>query len=726
MFHFSLQIEVVLIPPHWCILYLLLHVAYYIVMKESPDYGFLAYQGFTIPRGPRSIRKRRPRKQTIEDGQVCAFELLAALAGKLLQESESSASSNAEGKDQLGILGDGFKFEDHKAFRSESRDPGSCVESAFMSGSAVREPNSKSSLRDTLHLGDESVLKHTSNTTDTDLSKDINLDLKLEICTSNSVERNLPDRMEGISSKDGKLCDNQRMVVDDGLVDKNMYQGDFVAPNRGSRNVRRANYVNNNTVINSEHSVQLQSPLCKDPIPSASFAKHRNNVKFFTARDDDNYFLGNNTKIKAFRPESRFGYRRIRKILTSKYWKVAPTLKDSESSDCFEGMKPFYHQRRSFHSSERIQRQTPSKRVKLCNNDNVLASDDETSSESISNSPEKGVKRDNNDSTPFLLGAIGRSASLKSLQQSGDARVKLSIKSFKVPELYIEVPETATIGSLKRTVMEAVTTILGGGLDVGVVLQGKKMRDDNRTLQQAGISDCSNLETLGFTLEPCMNQVAHFSPKKPSPLLSQDADQRLPRSPDTPNLELGLLVPSSSNDPPTTKIGKPVDDKLELGLPLRAQAEACSGKAVKDSKALVPMSTLNVEPLAVVPLNQKCKRSEFSQRRTRRPFSVNEVEALVEAVETLGTGRWRDVKMRAFDNAGHRTYVDLKDKWKTLVHTASISPQQRRGEPVPQQLLDRVLCAHGYWSQHQSKQHGKHHVEPLKIFTDGQAERVGA
>lgn len=27
--------------------------------------------------------------------------------------------------------------------------------------------------------------------------------------------------------------------------------------------------------------------------------------------------------------------------------------------------------------------------------------------------------------------------------------VKFSIKSFKVPELYIEVPETATVGSLK-------------------------------------------------------------------------------------------------------------------------------------------------------------------------------------------------------------------------------------------------------------------------------------
>lgn len=31
--------------------------------------------------------------------------------------------------------------------------------------------------------------------------------------------------------------------------------------------------------------------------------------------------------------------------------------------------------------------------------------------------------------------------------------VKFSIKSFKVPELYIEVPETATVGSLKVCVL---------------------------------------------------------------------------------------------------------------------------------------------------------------------------------------------------------------------------------------------------------------------------------
>lgn len=41
----------------------------------------------------------------------------------------------------------------------------------------------------------------------------------------------------------------------------------------------------------------------------------------------------------------------------------------------------------------------------------------------------------------------------------------------------------------------------------------------------------------------------------------------------------------------------------------------------------------------------------------------------------------------------------IQDKWKTLVHTAQIAPQQRRGEPVPQELLDRVMQAHSLWTE---------------------------
>jgi hypothetical protein len=56
----------------------------------------------------------------------------------------------------------------------------------------------------------------------------------------------------------------------------------------------------------------------------------------------------------------------------------------------------------------------------------------------------------------------------------------------------------------------------------------------------------------------------------------------------------------------------------------------------------------------------------------------------------------------------------VQDKWKTLVHTAKISPQQRRGQPVPQELLDRVLAAHAYWSIHQAKHHVKHQTNSVQ------------
>lgn len=54
--------------------------------------------------------------------------------------------------------------------------------------------------------------------------------------------------------------------------------------------------------------------------------------------------------------------------------------------------------------------------------------------------------------------------------------------------------------------MEAVNSILRGGLSVGVLVHGKKVRDDNRTLLQTGISCKDNLDSLGFTLEPSLVQ----------------------------------------------------------------------------------------------------------------------------------------------------------------------------------------------------------------------------
>lgn len=76
--------------------------------------------------------------------------------------------------------------------------------------------------------------------------------------------------------------------------------------------------------------------------------------------------------------------------------------------------------------------------------------------------------------------------------------------------------------------MEAVAAILGSELHVGVLLQGKKIRDDNITLEQTGIS--LNSDTLGFMLEPSVPQASQsLAQKEPPLLLPYEHVQPLPR-----------------------------------------------------------------------------------------------------------------------------------------------------------------------------------------------------
>ncbi|KAL6853994.1 hypothetical protein ACP4OV_020023 [Aristida adscensionis] len=304
--------------------------------------------------------------------------------------------------------------------------------------------------------------------------------------------------------------------------------------------------------------------------------------------------------------------------------------------------------------------------------------------------------------------------------------VKLRIKSFNVPDFFIDVPENATVGSLKdvavylpfivdekftavhlaqRTVMDVVAGIMEGGIRVGVLLQGKSIQDDNKTLRQAGICQGEKLNNIDFTLERETRQDSKSGViiREEMDFLNADVVEPFARM----KGEEPFPETSVGGDNPHPMQAYPNRSHSDLGSILVPVEMACQDTSAS-SQAIIPITPSDFGTLAIVPLCNS-KRSDTGQRRIRRPFSVPEVEALVEAVEKLGTGRWRDVKMHAFDNADHRTYVDLKDKWKTLVHTASISPQQRRGEPVPQELLDRVLAAQAYWSQQQAKLQDKPH-----------------
>ncbi|KAF5954211.1 hypothetical protein HYC85_007067 [Camellia sinensis] len=391
--------------------------------------------------------------------------------------------------------------------------------------------------------------------------------------------------------------------------------------------------------------------------------------------------------------------RRIRKFFSSKYWKVTPKLKDEEHFNADSEIKPVYHNRKICYKHRRSQRDYPFKKRRLYDRSSV-SNFEGISSEGISSSPRKGFSCDASGSSATPRGASGISACVAGQHtsfQSRDSYVKLRIKSFKVPELVIEIPESATVGSLKRTVMDAVTAILRGGLRVGVLLQGKKIRDDNKTLLQTGICHNNKLDALGFSLEPnpshAPQSLCHedrpflLACDTPQPLTRECGSSRVlpaPRTffvryPPAPSVVHNVVQQRTADtlpDPPLSSLGNFIESDHDSAP---SPPDMSIDKSPTHSRALVAVPAMNVEALAVVPM-RKSKRSDAVQ-----------LEALVQAVEKLGTGRWREVKLRAFDNAKHRTYVDLKDKWKTLVHTARIPPQQRRGEPVPQELLDRVL-----------------------------------
>uniref|UniRef100_A0A6N2LHL1 HTH myb-type domain-containing protein n=1 Tax=Salix viminalis TaxID=40686 RepID=A0A6N2LHL1_SALVM len=489
-------------------------------------------------------------------------------------------------------------------------------------------------------------------------------------------------------------------------------------------------------------------PLCRNHIPNSSYPTNRDDVNVVSRDDDENSGCSHPiTKKKFFRPAPRIGNRRIRKIMASKYWKVAPRFKDGTVSNPDGDLKPVFRKRKNYYRQQRSERLYPFKKRKhyaysspsnsyggmSCNGDasgscsrmhGVTGASSSFVAQHTSLQP-----RDSHGMRTFNGGASSSFVGQRTSFQPRDCHgmmtfnglfrmnsfdlivedltrclpfssVKLRIKSFRVPELLVEIPESSTVGSLKRTVMEAVTAILGGGLRVGVLLQGKKVRDDNKTLLQTGISHNNQLDSLGFCLEPNPSRKPPSLCPGGSPFLLQcDTPEPLSRCPPTADVVCQGIC-TGSPEPHVNNLGNYIESDHDSAS---SPADISMDKST-NSKALVAVPAMNVEALAVVPAHRNSKQSEIVQRRIRRPFSVAEVEALVQAVEKLGTGRWRDVKLRAFDNAKHRTYVDLKDKWKTLVHTARISPQQRRGEPVPQELLDRVLTTHAYWSQQQASQ----------------------
>ncbi|OMP06867.1 hypothetical protein CCACVL1_01420, partial [Corchorus capsularis] len=641
------------------------------VSETRLDYGFSGYQVPVFPRASRSARVRVPSRKKCGNNQKHAFEILASVAGELLQESRyfvpPDCKEDQHGTPEITVVKD---QEDERQLLNCSHSDQETYDDKTSLQRQIHASNKFSNVQDQSNLKSSSTLK--------------NLNLSKNVCLADQSakvddETASSSATVGISSPEsGEFFEGQ---VEDARAEFSIIQSVDTLPVTGGLEMLETDH-KSPAFFCSES--KLDASLFKDWITLGP-SRYSNTVETVSRDDDDEHFIGctqAGTALKAFRLPSDLADQRVNNLSASRHWRVSPNLNGRTSFKNDGRRRSSFHTGRTNYTRQRSQRISPFKKRKFFNQCSFTAPGRVFQFEDKFSSADK---RSNGDKCNAAVEVASSVASPHLPPGSRDRNVKLRIKSFKVPELFVEIPTTATVGSLKRTVMEAVTTVLGDGLHVGIFLQGKKVRDDSKTLFQTGISQDHKHHHLGFTLEPKHTQI------KPSQC---SGEQGLTRHGTSLTLDPGTS--SAFLVPPGTDCASGAESDLQVVSSL-----SNISADVANPQPLVSIPAISVEALAVVPFHHRPVHREFVQRRIRRPFSVSEVEALVQAVEKLGTGRWRDVKLRAFDNAKHRTYVDLKDKWKTLVHTARISPQQRRGEPVPQELLDRVLAAHAYWSQQQ-------------------------
>nr|GMD64433.1 telomere repeat-binding protein 5-like isoform X1 [Ipomoea batatas] len=625
------------------------------VFQKRLDYGFDGYQVPPIPRSTRSSRKRGSNWRKADVNHVCAFDLLATVAGNLLLEGENSPqsanTSSASAREHSAFMKYCIKEEkqnEEQTMQEKPCDQGSSERGFFLSELVSQAPMLSNCSSELLLAQNDTLSAPASVITSSDCSEKfatmehlVNGGNKLEL---GSLNRKADQDVSGC-----KVFSNRKLGFEfgkpgsKGLVNDNK-AGICISgfPVLGNRKP--------STLVCSDDSVKLTPP--KDHISCVSFPVKRDDVKL-GSRDDDENSSGctqPSTASKVFRQAQPYiEDRKSGKLSAPKYLEVNPKSNDEEHLNAdVETRHAFDNSKNSF-KHQRSLKDYPFKKRKLYDCSSVSISDVGIRNDGI-------CSRYNGDASSYTLtlpsahpvagtssSAAGESASFR----SGDSQVKLRIKSFRIPELFIEIPETATVGSLKRTVMEAVTTILGGGLRVGVLFQGKKVRDDSKTLLQTGICHDNKLNAVGFTLEPNPSQdpPPPMCPKEHPYLLSRDSPQPQPqpisRYPSSPSVVHNAVQRGPNSALPNHPRGTSVINFFESDHDSAPSPPdiLLNKSAAADSRALVAVPSGNAEALSMAPAARKPKRSETAQRRIRRPFSVSEVEALVQAVEKLGTGR---------------------------------------------------------------------------------------
>ncbi|KAF5930890.1 hypothetical protein HYC85_031763 [Camellia sinensis] len=370
--------------------------------------------------------------------QMCAFDLLATVAGKLLLEGESSPSSSNSltGTIVKGSIKKERQDEDNPS-KVEPCGRGSCDRSSFVSELVSQTPVLYHSSKEFSHVHNDDCSGVASVIT-SDCSEKVGSAEKLVSGKGKIQLGSFASKVEVASSGYQESCD---CTLED--ENKNKKQIKIEPPKTGNAsNNTKADMCSSDdpavrnrkppTPVSLDNSVKL--PLCTDYIPSGSFPACRDDVKL-VIRDDDENSSGctqPSTATKAFRPPPRI----VETIILSP---------DSET-------RSVYHNRKIGYKRKRSLTDYPIKKRIFYDRSSVSNSDGGISSEGISSSPRKGLSCDASGSGATIHGASGTSACVAGQHtpfQSRDSHVKVRITSFKVPELFIEMPETATVGSLK-------------------------------------------------------------------------------------------------------------------------------------------------------------------------------------------------------------------------------------------------------------------------------------
>ncbi|KAL4581411.1 hypothetical protein LXL04_017625 [Taraxacum kok-saghyz] len=139
---------------------------------------------------------RNPHKKSPTGNEICALELLAAVAGKLLQESEGSASRNSpKQKDQINIPKDNVKQEPLEVKLKPDLDHGCYAESQFIPEipSNNLELKLEPPLKDSILSDNDSGLEHASIVT----TQDFFTNVKQEGSDTKNIAVNTPNKSEG-------------------------------------------------------------------------------------------------------------------------------------------------------------------------------------------------------------------------------------------------------------------------------------------------------------------------------------------------------------------------------------------------------------------------------------------------------------------------------------------------------------------------------------------------